>query len=584
MFGPPPPGMIFKQQCASCHTAEGSTAGDRATPSLGALAALAPARIYQAMTTGSMALHARDLDDKAKRDLTEFVARRPFIDIEGTGVTKMTNRCATNDPLGDLAAAPSWTGWGPGTSNARFQAASAARLTPADVPKLKLKWAFGIPGGGVMSSQPTVALGRVFVAGDNRVVYAMDAKTGCAHWAYHADTSGRFAPVVAPIAGHAGSRYAVYFVTGPGTAHAVDAQDGTLLWKTEIKGLHSVNASSTYHDGRLYIPFAGTETFAGGNPTYECCKSRGGVASLDSNTGRVIWKMDSIPEPLKKLGEKPNGQAIWGLAGASVWNAPTVDAKRRVVYVGTGNAYGPIAADTSDAILALSMDTGRIVWSHQEFKGDSFMLGCGPKSAPGGNCPETLGPDWDFGGGSVMLQTLASGRDVLVAAGKGGIAIALDPDANGRVLWRTQLFDGAPPSPLGLVLFGGTADGTHAYFPLQQPGGGLVAVRLDNGAIAWNANVDADRRGQSGAATSIPGIVFTGGWDGMLRAVDAKGKVIWVFSAAQSFQTINGVPAKGGALAVTGPSIADGMVYLGAGYIGIQQGAPGNVLLAFAVQ
>ena len=138
-----------------------------------------------------------------------------------------------------------------------------------------------------------------------------------------------------------------------------------------------------------------------------------------------------------------------------------------------------------------------------------------PEESSGGNCPETLGPDWDFGGASTILQTLPNGRDVLVAAGKGGIAIALDPGKRGAVLWRTTLYEGQPPSALGLVLFGGTADGTRAYFPLQQPGGGLTAVRLDTGAIEWKARLDTDCRGQGGAASSIPGVVFTGGWDGI---------------------------------------------------------------------
>jgi len=575
---------MFQANCASCHTAEGVTVGSRAVPTTAALAALPPERIYQAITTGSMALHATALPDKQKRDLTEFVARRPFLDIEGTGLAKMANRCSTNPPLADLGSAPSWNGWSAGNGNTRFQAAAAARLTPQDVPKLKLKWAFGLPGGGISTSQPTVAFGRVFVASDNRVVYSMDAKTGCAYWSFHADSTGRFAPVVGRISGHPGSEYALYFVTAPGTAHAIDAHDGKLLWRTEIKGLHSVNASATLYDGRLYIPFAGTETMAGANPNYECCRSRGGVAAVDANTGRVIWKVDSIPEPLKSLGQNSQGKPLWGPAGASVWNAPTVDPKRKRVYVGTGNSYGQIAADTSDSILALNMDDGAIVWKHQEFKGDSFMVGCGPKNPAGTNCPETLGPDWDFGGASIMLQALPDGRDVLIAAGKGGVALALDPDKSGAVLWRTTLYTGQPPSALGLVLFGGTSDGQRAYFPLQQPGGGLVAVQLQNGAIDWNAKIDADRRGQNGAASAIPGVVFTGGWDGLLRAVDSTGRVIWAFDTRQPFKTVNGVEAKGGSLGAPGPTIVDGMVYVASGYIGVQQGTPGNIILAFGIE
>jgi polyvinyl alcohol dehydrogenase (cytochrome) len=344
MFGAPPPGMQFQRYCASCHTATGgaSATGDRVAPSVSALAELPPARIYQAMTAGSMAAHAGDLDDKAKRDLTEFVAKRPFVDIEGTGIARMTNKCAANPRLGDLAASASWAGWGPHGTNARFQPAAAARLAPEEVPKLTLKWAFGLPGGGVTASQPTVALGRAFIASDNRVVYSLDARTGCAYWAFHAENSGRFAPIVAPIAGYPGTRYAVFFVTMPGTAHAVDAQDGKLLWKTEIKGLHAVNASATYHDGRLYVPFAGTEVFTGGLPTYECCKSRGAVAALDANTGRVLWKVDSIPEPVTQparvLTASPSGDSpvpAYGTrrpwtrsAASSTWAPATVTARR----------------------------------------------------------------------------------------------------------------------------------------------------------------------------------------------------------------------------------------------------------------
>ena len=58
----------------------------------------------------------------------------------------------------------------------------------------------------------------------------------------------------------------MFFVTGPGNAYAVDAQDGKLLWRAEVKGFHNVSASSTLHDGRIYIPLAGTETLSGANP------------------------------------------------------------------------------------------------------------------------------------------------------------------------------------------------------------------------------------------------------------------------------------------------------------------------------
>lgn len=583
-YGASGPQAQFQQHCAACHTAQGLEIGGRVTPSESALKAMSQEKLYEAITTGKMVAQAASMDDKAKRELVGYLTGHAFTDARGLGVAAMTNQCTSNPPLGQLSASPSWAGWSPTANNSRFEPAAAARLAAADVPKLKLKWAFGLPGTGIMVSQPTVAFGRVFVAGDNKMIYSANAKTGCAYWAFEADENGRFAPTIGPISGHPGSTYAVYFVTGSGTTYAIDAHNGKLLWKTDVKGLHHVSNSLSYSNGRVYVPLAGTETMAPMmNREVECCKSRGGLAAIDANTGKLLWKVDTIAQPPQRVGTTPGGKAIWGFSGASVWNVPTVDEKRKRIYVGTGNSYGPVAADTSDSILAFSIDDGHLIWKHQEFEGDAFMVGCGPTNAAGGVCPEKLGPDWDFGGSSAILQTLPDGRDVLVAAGKGGVAIALDPET-GKRLWRTQLWEGTPPSAMGLILFGGTADGHRAYYPLQQPGGGLVALQLGTGAVDWRAAINADRRGQSSAASSIPGVVFTGGWDGILRAVDDRGKVIWTFDTARSFDTINGVSGKGGSLGVTGPTIVDGMVYVGSGYVGVQQGTSGNVLLAFAVE
>jgi polyvinyl alcohol dehydrogenase (cytochrome) len=493
------------------------------------------------------------------------------------------NSCPANPPLGDWNASPAWSGWG-GPTNARFQPAAAAGLTAAEVPRLKLRWAFGLAGHKNSYSQPAVAFGRVFVGGEDGTVYSLDARTGCVYWTFAADMFGRFAPILAPIEGHPGVDYAVFFVTRSTTAYALDAHSGRLLWQRLVKdGINNLSATAAYHNGRLFVPLTGTETLTGANLDYECCKSRGGVVALNANTGEVLWRTQSIPEPLRALGENSRGKQQWGPAGASIWNTPTIDAKRGLIYVGTGNSFGKIAASTSDSILALRMEDGELVWHHQEFAGDSFMNGCRATNDAGSNCPEKLGPDYDFGGSSVILETV-NGKDILLAAGKGGVAIALDPDAGGRLLWRTQLWETQAPPASGLVVWGGASDGRRVYYPLQQPGGGLKALDIATGAVVWNANVEADRRGQAGPASAIPGVVFTGGWDGILRAVDASGKVIWSFNANQEFPTVNGVPAKGGSFGPAGAVIANGMVLAASGYAGIMQGAQGNVLLAFAVE
>jgi polyvinyl alcohol dehydrogenase (cytochrome) len=572
-----PPGQaLFERNCASCHSAEGGA------PMLAALNTMSTESIFETLLKGRMKDVAIGMTSRERRIVAEFLGKRPLNDPAAGDVTKMTNRCGANPALGDIGAM-AWSGWG-GATNARFQTERAAGLRATDVPRLKLKWAFGLPGGSNMYSQPAVAFSRVFVGSDDGVVYSMDARSGCVYWAFRADLFGRFAPIVASIRGYPGTRYAIYFVTRSTTAYAIDAHDGKLLWKTLVKdGLNNLSATAAWHDGRLYVPLSGTETLTGANLDYECCTSRGAVAALDINTGKVLWRVQSIPEPLRAIGENSQGKQMWGPAGASVWNAPTVDAKRKLIYVGTGNSFGRIAAATSDSILALRMEDGKLMWHHQEFAGDSFMNGCRATNAADTNCPEKLGPDYDFGGSSAILQTV-NGKDVLVAAGKGGVAVGLDPDANGKLLWRTQLWEAQAPPASGLVVWGGTADGQRVYYPLQQAGGGLKALQLETGKVDWNAAINADRRGQAGPASSIPGVVFTGGWDGILRAVDSAGKVIWSYDANKDYQTVNGVIANGGSFGSAGPVIAGGMVYVSSGYTGIMGGSQGNVVLAFGVE
>ncbi len=572
-----PPGQaLFEKNCAGCHSADGGA------PTLAQLNMISTEAIFETLIKGRMKEVVSAMTGRERRTVAEFLGKQPYSDPAAGDVAKMTNRCASNPALGEPGVA-SWSGWG-GETNARFQADNAAGLKAADVPRLKLKWAFGLPGASNMYSQPAVAFGRVFVGSDDGVVYSMDARSGCVYWASRADLFGRFAPIVAPIKGYPGTRYAIFFVTRSTTAYAIDARDGKLLWKTVVKdGINNLSASAAWYDGRLYVPLTGTETLTGANLDYECCRSRGAVVALDANAGKVLWRTQSIQEPLKQLGENSHGKQTFGPAGASIWNTPTIDAKRKLIYVGTGNSFGRIAAETSDSILALRMEDGKLMWHHQEFAGDSFMNGCRATNAADTNCPEKLGPDYDFGGSSAILQTV-NGKDILVAAGKGGMAVGLDPDANGKLVWRTQLWETQAPPASGLVVWGGTADGAHVYYPLQQAGGGLKALNLETGKLDWNAAINADRRGQAGPASSIRGAVFTGGWDGVLRAVDAAGKVIWTYNANQDYQTVNGVIANGGSFGCAGVVVAGGMVYVSSGYAGIMGGSQGNVVLAFGVE
>lgn len=583
LMAPPPSKKLYQQKCAGCHTDAGVELNGRIIPTTATLKAMQASKLYDVMAQGKMMSQAAGISDRDMRGIAELITGKKIEGSDDTLIAGMKNNCAINPQLPDPAAAPAWNGWSPMPDNARHQSSRAARLSVADVPRLKLKWAFGLPFGASSASQPSVVAGRVFVGSDNATLYSLDAKSGCAYWSFRTKSPGRAAPIVAPIKASAAMKYAVFYATGDRRVYALDAHDGKLLWEVTVPGEgNGLTGSPAYYAGRLYVPLTATGVTAGFTPNVECCKVRGAVVALDAADGKVIWRTETVPEPVQKISRNSIGTQVWGPGGVSVWNSPTIDPKRGLIYVGTGNGYGPKAATTTDSILALSMKDGSIQWHHQEFK-DAFMLGCPDKSPPGEICPESLGQDWDFGGASAILQPLGAGRSVLVSAGKGGVAIALDPDRHGKLLWRVDLYNGAPPTADGLVLFGGTADGSRVYWPLQQEGGGLKALRLRDGHVDWNAAIKADKRGQVSAASSIPGVVFTGGWDGVLRAVDMGGRVIWSFNTRQRFDSVNGVIAIGGSIGAPGPTIADGMLYLASGYPGFQNGTPGNVILAFGV-
>jgi polyvinyl alcohol dehydrogenase (cytochrome) len=90
---------------------------------------------------------------------------------------------------------------------------------------------------------------------------------------------------------------------------------------------------------------------------------------------------------------------------------------------------------------------------------------------------------------------------------------------------------------------------------------------------------------QSNAITVIPGVVFSGSFDGAMRAFSATdGAIVWEFDTNREFDTVNGVKAKGASIGGNaGPVVVDGIVYVSSGYDG-PGGRPGNVLLAFGVE
>lgn len=575
---------VFQTKCMGCH---GNPAMKDRAPDPATLRQLPPEKIYEALTTGQMKVQGSSLTDDQRKMVAVFMSGKTFGAAQQGDAKDMPNRCEANPPISDLSDSLRWNGWSPDVTNSRFQTTKGAGITADQVPHLKLKWAFGYPTGVSAFGQPAVAAGRVFVGTDIGYVYSLDAKTGCVYWSYEAKGNVRGGPSIGPIKGHGATKYAVYFGDAHANVYAVDAQTGEELWTRKVDDhfVARITASPKLYGGFLYVPVSSSEEFAAASLDYPCCTSRGSVVKLDANTGEQIWKTYVVPEKPKPTRKNSKGVQQYAPAGASVWNSPTIDAKRHAIYFGTGDSETEPAAAMSDSVMAVDMKTGKVLWHYQAQAGDAFLGGCtGPQKTD--NCPSENGPDLDIGN-SPVLRTLPDGRSIVVAGTKDGKVFALDPDKKGAVVWQTKVSEnpaGTPLFRLSGVVWGGAFDERTAYYGLS--GGGITAIQLATGEKLWHKSLaqPGKRVNNAAAATGLPGVVFIAGTDGVLHALSTKdGSELWSYNTARSFDTVNKVEAKGGSIASIGPTIANGMLFIGSGY-GVISGNTGNVLLAFGVE
>jgi polyvinyl alcohol dehydrogenase (cytochrome) len=582
---------LYTLLCASCHDA--ATAG---VPNRDAFRAMSPERVLESVEAGSMVSMASGRSTSERRAIAQFVTGKSFaqpLDTTPPAEAMCSSRTEFNPNTG-----PAWNGWGVNTSNTRYQ--DAAGFSAADVPNLKLKWAFGFPGDVSADAQPTIVGGRVFVGSGSGNVYALSAATGCVHWVFQAAAPVRAAVTIGRIQTASGQRYAAFIGDRAANVYAVDVATGMSLWKTRVDNfpLARVTGSPAFYNGRLYVGVASGEENAGAAPDYQCCRFRGSLVSLNAATGEQVWRTYTITEEARPIWKNKNGVQQWGPSGAPIWTSPAIDPRRNAVYVTTGDNYSDPPTGNSDAFVAFDLNSGKVLWSRQVWSADAWNTSCRLQDRT--NCPDADGPDFDFAS-SPILVTLANGHRALIAGQKSGMVHAIDPDRNGEILWQVRVGKGGIN---GGVQWGSAADKSNVYVALSdigripipnsqavdpdpKVGGGMFALRLDNGQRVWNTPAPpCDQRkrcspAQSAAVSAIPGIAFSGSVDGHIRAYSSSdGKIVWDFDTVRTYETVNKIVARGGSLNGPGPAIAGGILVVNSGYIA--NGIPGNVLLAFS--
>ena len=582
--------VIFGESCAECH----SSAQSGRTPSVFSLSSLSPRAIVSALENGVMQSEGAALSRDQRIMVAEALTNRRYSET----TLPAAAFCSEQSTQVFEIESVSWMGFGGNIEGTGFQPDDRAGLTVSEIPRLELLWAFAFPDASEIRTKPTI-VGKLALFGDQfGMVYAVDTNTGCVRWTFEADAGIRGA-ILVDIDDN--GRPLAYFVDFRTNAYALDIDAGTVVWKERVGWHPEANntGSPTLYENRLFIPISSMEVVMGGDPSYECCTSSGAVAALDKGTGELLWYHRVIPGYPEEAGLNALGTQLWAPSGAPVWSSPTIDLSRGRIYVGTGENYTRPTTATSDAIIAIEMETGEIAWSFQGTESDAFTMACtGFRNRQ--NCPAPPGPDLDFGMAPILV-TREDGRDILVVGQKSGMVWALDPDADGDVLWSTRVGKG---SALGGIHWGMASDGHFAYaanadrdavvvdvHPDQEAAPGLYALDLMTGDIVWSAPTPRDtceeRQGcypaNSAAPTVIPGAVFAGGLDGHIRAYSANnGQILWDFDTVQEFETSNGIPGKGGSIDGPGPVIANGLVFVNSGYGQFGQ-IPGNLLLVFGI-
>lgn len=224
-----------------------------------------------------------------------------------------------------------WATVGRTYNNQRFSPLS--QVNDGNVGQLKLVYAVQLGALRSNEATPLVIDGTMYVPSTSgpRNVFALDAKTGVMKWRYQPELPDDFEPYVCCDLGSRGVSFAdgkILFGTLDGHLIALDAKDGSEVWKTRVV---EYKQGSAITSPPLIVRNLAITGFAGGE-----YGARGAIQAYDVSTGKQVWRTYTIPGPGEPGNETWKGDS-WQHGGGTAWLVGSYDPKTDTAFFGTSN-------------------------------------------------------------------------------------------------------------------------------------------------------------------------------------------------------------------------------------------------------
>jgi len=245
-----------------------------------------------------------------------------------------------------------------------------AQITTSNVARLQPVWVFStaVPNGH--EAPPLVNNGVMFVATPGNQVVAIDAKSGQLLWRYRRPVPEDAVTLHPTSRGVALYGDKVFVAANEAVLVALDARTGKEVWTADVaenQNGYYMSLAPLVAEGRVMVGTSGGELGI-----------RGFVAAYDAETGRPAWKTYTVPAPGEPGSETwPKGNQ-WKTGGGSIWVTANYDPDTHLAFWGTGNG-GPWMGDQrpgdnlyTSSTVAIDVRTGRITGHHQYHPNDSW--------------------------------------------------------------------------------------------------------------------------------------------------------------------------------------------------------------------